>query len=160
VGTHNEPVPTFFVVRHAKAGSRSHWTGDDRKRPLSKKGQQQAEAIASRLGNLRVAAIFSSPYLRCVQTVEPLSRKLSLEVTQAIELAEGRGLRGLYRFFDDPALDRVVLCTHGDLVWELVEDLTNKRVLPAFREAFDKGSTWAVEVDGGSPVGARYIPAP
>ena len=150
----------FYVVRHAKAGSRSHWSGDDRSRPLSKKGQQQAEAIASRLGNLRITSIFSSPYLRCVQTVEPLSRELRLEVTQSIELAEGRGIRGLYRFFDDPALDRVVLCTHGDLVWELVEDLTNRRVLPAFKEAFDKGSTWMVEVDGGAPVGATYIPAP
>ena len=95
-----------------------------------------------------------------MQTVEPLARKLHLEVTRATELAEGRGLRGLYRFFDDPALDRVVLCTHGDLMWELVEDLTNRRVLHASREAFDKGSTWEVEVDGGSPVGARYIPAP
>ena len=135
----------FYVVRHAKAGSRSHWTGDDRKRPLSKKGQQQAEAIA---------------YLRCVQTVEPLARTLHLEVTQSTELAEGRGVRGLYRFFDDPALDRVVLCTHGDLMWELVEDLTNRRVLPAFKEAFDKGSTWMVEVDDGAPVEATYIPAP
>ena len=153
-------MATFYVVRHAKAGSRSHWTGDDRKRPLSKKGQQQAEEIASVLGSFRIAAIFSSPYLRCVQTVEPLSRKVRLEVTQASELAEGRGLRGLYKFFDDPELDRVVLCTHGDLMWELVEDLTNRRVLPAFREAFDKGSTWAVEVDDGAPAGARYIPAP
>jgi len=90
-------VARFYVVRHAKAGSRSHWSGDDRKRPLSKKGQQQAEAIASRLGNLRIASVFSSPYLRCVQTVEPLARKLHLEVTQSIELAEGRGVRGLYR---------------------------------------------------------------
>ena len=95
-----------------------------------------------------------------MQTVEPLARKLRLQVTPAIELAEGRGVRGLYRFFDDAALDGVVLCTHGDLVWELVEDLTSQRVLPAFEEAFDKGSTWVVEVDGGSPVGARYIPAP
>jgi len=153
-------MATFYVVRHAKAGSRSHWTGDDRKRPLSKKGQVQAEALALGLGYLHIESIFSSPYLRCVQTVEPLARKLRLEVKATSELAEGRGLRGLYRFFDDPALDRAVLCTHGDLMWELVEDLTNRRVLPAFREAFDKGSTWAVEVDGGSPVGARYIPAP
>jgi len=153
-------VGRFYVVRHAKAGSRSHWSGDDRKRPLSKNGQQQAEQIASLLGNAHITLIFSSPYLRCVQTVEPLARNLHLEVTHSNELAEGRGLRGLYRFFDDPALDRVVLCTHGDLVWELVEDLANRRVLPAFREAFDKGSTWQVEVDDGAPVGARYIPAP
>ena len=53
-----------------------------------------------------------------------------------------------------------MLCTHGDIVWELVEDLTKRRVLPAFREDFDKGSTWVVHVKGGVPVKARYIPAP
>ena len=95
-----------------------------------------------------------------MQTVEPLAHKLRLQVTQTVELAEGHGVRGLYRFFDDPALDGAVLCTHGDLMWELVEDLTNRRVLPAFKEAFDKGSTWAVEVEDGAPIAARYIPAP
>lgn len=153
-------VPTFFVVRHAKAGSRSHWTGDDRRRPLSKKGVKQADAIAEMLAPQQVTAVYSSPYLRCVQTVEPLARIVKLAVMQAPELAEGRGVRGLYRFFDDRALDRVVLSTHGDLVWELVEDLTNRRVLPAFREQFEKGSTWTVEVEDGEPVRAKYIPAP
>ena len=153
-------MPTFYVVRHAKAGSRSHWTGDDRKRPLSTKGRKQADDLADTVGKLKITAVFSSPYLRCVQTVEPLARKLGLPVQSAPELAEGRGVRGLYRFFDDPKVQDAVLCTHGDLVWELVEDLTNKRVLPAFREDFDKGSTWAVEVEDGVPTGARYIPAP
>jgi len=153
-------LSTFFVVRHAKAGSRSHWTGDDRQRPLNKKGMKQAEEIAEILRPMRTSAIYSSPYLRCVQTVEPLARSLKLAVMQAPELAEGRGVRGLYRFFDDRTLDSTVLCTHGDLVWELVEDLTNRRVLSAFREQFEKGSTWVVDVEDGEPVGARYIPAP
>ena len=153
-------MPSFYVVRHAKAGSRSHWTGDDRKRPLSRKGRKQAEELVDLLEDFKIRAIYSSPYLRCVQTVEPLARELRFEIALAPELAEGRGLRGLYRFFDDPKLGAAVLCTHGDLVWELVEDLTNRRVLPAFREDFDKGSTWAVEVEGGAPVRARYIPAP
>jgi broad specificity phosphatase PhoE len=153
-------MPTFYVVRHAKAGSRSHWTGDDRKRPLSKKGEQQAEAIAKLLRPQQITAVYSSPYLRCVQTVEPLARALKQAVLQAPELAEGRGVRGLYRFFDDRALDRVVLSTHGDVVWELVEDLTKRRILPAFREQFEKGSTWTVEVEDGEPVHAKYIPAP
>jgi len=153
-------VTTFYVVRHAKAGSRSHWTGDDRKRPLSKKGQKQAEELVAVLGKYKIASIHSSPYLRCVETVEPLARELRLEIALAPELAEGRGLRGLHRFFDDATLDAAVLCTHGDLVWELVEDLTSRRLLPAFRDDFDKGSTWAVEVEDGSPVRARYIPAP
>ena len=121
---------------------------------------KQADDIAEILSRQAVAAIFSSPYLRCVQTVEPLARQLKLAVLHAAELAEGRGIRGLYRFFDDRKLDNAVLCTHGDLMWELVEDLSNRRILPAFREEFDKGSTWVVEVEDGEPANARYIPAP
>jgi len=153
-------VARFYVVRHAKAGSRSHWSGDDRKRPLSKKGEQQAQALVKVFRDLPIADIFSSPYLRCIQTVEPLAAARGRKVQASSSLSEGRGTSGLYTFFEDPNLGNAVLCTHGDLMWELVEDLTNRRVLPAFKEAFDKGSTWVVEVEGGSPVGARYIPAP
>ena len=153
-------LSTFYVVRHAKAGSRRQWTGDDRKRPLSKKGQAQAEALIEVFANLQTAEIFSSPYLRCVQTVEPLAKARNRKVSTNVSLAEGHGVEGLYGFFEDPNLGNAVLCTHGDIMWELVEDLTKKRVLPAFREEFDKGSTWVVEVEEGVPVKARYIPAP
>ena len=148
------------MVRHAKAGSRSHWTGDDRKRPISPKGEKQAAIIAGQFAKVPLTAIFSSPYLRCVQTVEPLGRARGLAVQQSSDLQEGRGITGLNVFFNDPELDGVALCTHGDLVWELIEDLTNRRVLPAFREQFEKGSTWVVDVEEGAPVSARYIPAP
>ena len=151
---------TFYVVRHAKAGSRSHWAGDDRMRPLSKKGLQQAEKLVELLAGFTISSILSSPYLRCVQTVEPLARARKLSVKQTPQLAEGHGLAGLSTFFSDQKLDDLVLCTHGDIVWELVEDLANRRVLPAFREQFEKGSTWVVQVDGTIPVHARYIPAP
>jgi len=153
-------LSTFYFVRHAKAGSRSHWTGDDRKRPLSKKGVQQAEELITTFANYDLTAVYSSPYLRCMQTVEPISRAHKLKVQAEPGLGEGRGLEAAYRFFTDPKLDQVVLCTHGDIVWELVEDLTKRRVLPAFREDFDKGSTWVVQVKGGVPVKARYVPAP
>jgi len=153
-------LSTFYFVRHAKAGSRSHWTGDDRKRPLSKKGVQQAEELITTFANYDLTAVYSSPYLRCMQTVEPIARAHKLKVQAEPGLGEGRGLEIAYRFFNEPKLDEVVLCTHGDIVWELVEDLTKRRVLPAFREDFDKGSTWVVQVKGGVPVKARYIPAP
>jgi len=156
----DELLSTFYFVRHAKAGSRSHWTGDDRKRPLTKKGVQQAQELVTTFATYDIAAVYSSPFLRCMQTVEPIARAHKLKVQAEPGLAEGRGLVAAYRFFDDPKLDEVVLCTHGDIVWELVEDLARRRVLPAFREDFDKGSTWVVQVKGGVPVKARYIPAP
>lgn len=111
--------------------------------------------------NFDLSAVYSSPYLRCMQTVEPLARAHRLKVQVEAGLAEGRGLEAAYRFFADATLDHAVLCTHGDIVWELVEDLAKRRVLPAFREDFEKGSTWVVDVNGdGVPVRARYIPAP
>jgi 8-oxo-dGTP diphosphatase len=155
-----DAVATFYVLRHAKAGSRSHWTGDDRMRPLSKKGIEQAKKLVGILGRYPISAVHSSPYLRCVQTVEPLANARGLQVKQAPELAEGSGVSGLYTFFSNQGLDQVVLSTHGDVVLELVEDLTKRRVLPAFEEDLAKGSTWIVEVEKGSPVRARYIPAP
>src|SRR5437773_540104 len=140
-------MPTFYVVRHAKAGSRSHWTGDDRKRPLNKKGEKQAEDLVELYASFPITAVHSSPYLRCIQTVEPLAKARGLDVLKSPDLQEGRGVTGLYVFFNNEDLDHVVLSTHGDIMWELVEDLTSRRVLPAFREQFSKGSTWVVEVE-------------
>ena len=151
---------TFYVVRHAKAGSRSHWTGDDRKRPLSQKGVKQAAELVDVLEPFPVTAIFSSPFLRCVQTVEPLARARDLEVQAGASLAEGHGMTGAMRYMGDPKMDQVVLSTHGDIVWELVEHLVRRHVIKAGEGGFEKGSTWVVEMDGEAPVRARYIPAP
>lgn len=151
----------FYVVRHAKAGDRDGRSGDDRKRPLTAKGRKQAEELASRLESFRVSAICSSPYARCVQTVEPLARTRKLRIETSPSLQEGRGLAGLAEFFRDRTLADVVLCTHGDIVFELVEDLVARNVIRAGDGGYQKGSTWALEVDEhGIPVRARYISAP
>jgi 8-oxo-dGTP diphosphatase len=151
---------TFYVVRHAKAGSRGHWTGDDRQRPLSKKGIKQAEALVEILAPFPITAIYSSPFLRCVETVEPLARARKLPVKQTPSLAEGHGLAGAMELTGDPKLDEVVLSTHGDIVWELVEELVKRRVVKPGEGGFEKGSTWVVEVEEGSFVRTRFIPAP
>ena len=149
------------MVRHAKAGSRGHWSGDDRLRPLSKKGFKQAAAMVGILEPFPITAIFSSPYRRCVQTVEPLARTRELPVKESTSLAEGHGLAGAMEFMGDPKRDQVVLSTHGDIVWELVEELVKRKVVKAGEGGFEKGSTWVVDVDKkGSLVRARFIPAP
>jgi 8-oxo-dGTP diphosphatase len=151
---------TFYVVRHAKAGSRGHWTGDDRQRPLSKKGIKQAEALVEILAPFPIAAIYSSPFLRCVQTVEPLARARKLPLKQTPSVAEGHGLAGAMELIGDPKLDEVVLSTHGDIVWELVEELVQRRVVKPGEGSFEKGSTWVVDFEDGSFERARFIPAP
>ena len=147
-------------MRHAKAGSRGHWTGDDRQRPLSKKGIKQAEALVEILAPFPITAVYSSSFLRCVQTVEPLARMRKLPLKQSPSLAEGHGLAGAMELIGDANLDEVVLSTHGDIVWELVEELVKRRVVQPGEGGFEKGSTWVVDFEDGSFVRARFIPAP
>ena len=154
----NRLLRTFYVVRHAKAGNRDKWEGDDRLRPLSKKGLQQAEELVRTFKPFPITAIFSSPYLRCMQTVEPLAHSRGLEISRSPSLEEGHGLEGLGEFFGDESLDKVVLSTHGDILWELVEDLRGRHVADGGDE---KGATWVCEVDDHGVVErATYLAAP
>ena len=151
---------TFYFVRHAKAGSRSHWPEDNRLRPLSKKGSTQAEALVSVLEAFPISAIYSSPFLRCVQTVEPLARALKLPLKQTSMLAEGHGLAGAMQVMNHPKVDHAVLSTHGDIVWELTEELVKRHLVKPGEGGFEKGSMWVVEAENGSFARARFIPAP
>jgi 8-oxo-dGTP diphosphatase len=152
---------TFYVVRHAKAGNRAEWSGDDRQRPLSKKGLEQAKKLVTVLAPLPVSSIFSSAYLRCVQTVEPLARARKLEIQMSPSLEEGSGLEGLTEFLGDRSLDGTVLATHGDIADELLEDLVNREVIKPGYGGIEKGSTWVLGVDEhGVAERARFIQAP
>ena len=74
----------LYLVRHAKAGGRQEWRGDDRLRPLSKEGRRQADSLARRLARLTTGDLLSSPYLRCVQTVEPLASVVGKNVAKKL----------------------------------------------------------------------------
>ena len=56
------------------------WTGDDLDRPLSKAGWKQAHALGKRLAKKGVGELVSSPYVRCMQTLEPLARAIGAAV--------------------------------------------------------------------------------
>ena len=128
---------------------------------MAKKGFKQAEELVGVFKRLDVSAIYSSSYLRCVQTVEPLGRARKLEVKHSPSLEEGHGLEGLTEFLGDRSLGSVVLSTHGDIVWNLVEDLVAREVIRPGEGGYAKGSTWVLDVDDhGVAERARYIPAP
>ncbi len=50
-----------YLVRHAKAGDRQAWPGDDLSRPLSKTGRRQAKALVRVLSGRMIERILSSP---------------------------------------------------------------------------------------------------
>lgn len=107
---------TSVLLRHAWAGDRDDWDGDDRLRPLDERGRNQAQELVGLLAPLGVARVVSSPYVRCVETVEPLAVALGVEVERDDRLAEGAGDAALGLL----AEDGVVACTHGDVVEDVL----------------------------------------
>lgn len=121
-----EEQMSILLVRHATAGKRKRWRGDDRLRPLDERGLRQAAGLPAALSDYEVKAIYSSPYVRCRQTVEPLAAELGLELQEREELAEGARRSAVLELAgkDDPGT--VVLCTHGDVVNDLLGEETEK----------------------------------
>jgi broad specificity phosphatase PhoE len=56
--------------------------------PLSEEGRLQAQALATRLADVRLHAIYSSPQQRARETVAPLAARLALPVETANEFDE------------------------------------------------------------------------
>ena len=141
---------SIFVVRHAKAGSRDSWDGDDLLRPLSKAGRQQAEAIADRLVSEDVRSLWSSPFQRCIDTLAPLGRRLGLDVISDRRLAEGGTFEQALQVLDD-AGDGAVLCSHGDVVPDLIEALARRGTKLLTPPDWRKATIWVLDppdVDG------------
>jgi 8-oxo-(d)GTP phosphatase len=151
-------VVPVLLIRHAHAGARKDWDGDDRLRPLSGKGGRQAAALADLAEAYAPQRVLSSPYIRCLQTVEPLAGRLSLPVESMDELAEGSGAGALalVRAFAD---EKVALCTHGDVIPEVLVALADEdRVDLGHRPRQAKGSVWVLEAHAGRFVRASYLP--
>jgi 8-oxo-dGTP diphosphatase len=150
---------TVYVVRHAKAGSRSAWDQPDDLRPLTKAGRKQAKAIATTFDEGDVTRILSSPFVRCRQTVEPLAERLRLPVDLARGLEEGAPLVETLALFDKLGDESAVLCTHGDVVGELLDHCLRHGV-HLDDNRLEKGSTWVFDTEAGAIVAARYVPPP
>ena len=72
----------LYLVRHAvteHTGKKlSGWMEDV---PLSDEGRKQAEAVAERLEDHRIEAVYSSPIDRTLQTARPIARRHGLKVS-------------------------------------------------------------------------------
>ena len=159
------PTRTVLLVRHASAGSRSRWTGDDRDRPLDECGQAQADELVRLLARFDVARIASADVARCIDTVAPFAEALGITV-EAEPLLSETGYPG--REEDAEALLRAtdpdrdaVACSQGDVIPDLVgrllatDDLDRPDPIAAA-----KGSVWALTFAAERLVNAEYFPPP
>jgi broad specificity phosphatase PhoE len=154
---------TILLVRHGRAGRRDRWKGDDLLRPLTKRGRVQADSLVTTLapwlpgptGSLFV----SSAWTRCIQTLEPAARACGADIVVDDLLSEGAGRKARDALVGWLGPRTTVLCTHGDVVDEILVSLADQGVDvgPLFHAP--KGSVWVLDGDT-SVHAARYLPPP
>lgn len=149
-----------FLVRHAKAGSRSDWPADDVLRPLSKSGRRQADALARRLAPLTHGPLISSPFVRCVQTLEPLADAGHRIVQTDERLAEEASFGGALELIAG-AVDGTVLCSHGDVIPATLAALERRGATIVSDPDWRKATVWVLERDqSGAVTSATCWPPP
>lgn len=149
---------TLLVVRHAPAGRRASYEGDDHLRPLSPRGRARAANLVPLLAPYRPRRILSSPFVRCFQTVQPLAEQLELPVESIDELAEGNGPAAI-RLVRRMAGESAVLCTHGDVALEMLEFLVPDGAAGERTSLkLQKGEVWVVNSTGSTLTIVERIP--
>lgn len=118
----------LLVVRHGKAVDKRSWHGDDAERPLTTRGVAQAAALSRVLGAWAPKRIVSSPAVRCVATVEPLSIALGVPVKTDAGISQKAWENG------DAEVRRVVgkrvrvgktaiLCSHNPVLPAIIREI-------------------------------------
>jgi 8-oxo-dGTP diphosphatase len=152
------PLPQSVIVllRHAKAGRRVDWQGDDRLRPLDKAGHRQARELAPFLAAFAPVRVVSADRVRCVQSVEPFA------VAAGMDLAINPAFSD-EAYLDDPEATRsellalaksapaAVVCSQGIAVPGLVAGFTGLEDTRA-----RKGAAWVLSFADGAVVSADY----
>lgn len=151
---------TLFLLRHGAAGDRTKWKGIDAVRPLTKKGKRQAAALTDELAKRGIERIYTSPYTRCVQTVEPLADAIGAKVIEHDALAEGPDIDAAYDLADELVGYNAVLCSHGDVIPAVINRMMWAGLTLESRFYCSKGSIWEVDLEAGRFATARYVKPP
>jgi 8-oxo-(d)GTP phosphatase len=84
----------LILLRHASAGEKGSWPGDDQSRPLDVRGRADARGLAALLASFAPRArVLSSPAVRCTETVRPYAEAFGgvVEAEAALALHDRAG---------------------------------------------------------------------
>ena len=119
----------IYLLRHATPDEESELPNLDR--PLSKIGERQAQSLVDYLSSLDFEAVYTSPYKRARDTVQPLCEGIGMvakvrkglgESAEDEELSKvGKRIRRVVNaIVREHSGGRVLVCTHGGCMWGLI----------------------------------------
>jgi 8-oxo-(d)GTP phosphatase len=159
-----QPADTksVLIVRHGTAGSKSRFSGDDKMRPLDKKGRAQAEALVAQLATFGPTDVYSADRVRCHQTVEPLAEELGVTINNEPALTEEayadnpkRARRKVLEIADSHRTP--VICTQGKVIPDLIAWWCERDGVRPDKSRNRKGSTWVLSLADGRLIAADHI---
>jgi len=156
---------TVLVVRHGTAGRKARYHGDDRLRPLDKRGRAQALSLVPQLLAFGASSVYAADRARCRQTVEPLAEELGVPISMEPALTEEA-----YAADPDAAHERMLaiaalggtpaICTQGRVIPHLIDWWCRRDGVKPDKSRNRKGSTWVLSLAGGKVLAADHLPSP
>ncbi len=145
----------LVLLRHASAVKRDDWPdNDDQTRPLDRRGDQEASAVAPLLDCFGVDRILSSDTRRTIDTVKPFAEQREI----AVELEPVFSQEG-FAAHPDAALDRArtllrsntatVVCTHRPVLPWLLATLFERSAQAPPQELLQPADFWVLHMAGG-----------
>lgn len=156
----------IILVRHASAGSKRAWPGDDLARPLDAHGAADAKRLAGLLSSFGPCRVISSAAERCMATVRPYAALTgaAIEIDTEFTVQQPGGvtpgqLKRAAQIVDDG--QATIVCAHGENLQPLLQAVCARldADLPA-GPPLRKAAWWVLHTAGGTLAGAeRYHPA-
>lgn len=155
-----------LLVRHAKAGDRREWDGDDTLRPLEKSGRTQAEMLVPMLRAFGVTRLHSAPRVRCEQTLAPLAHELGVDISDENALSDEA-----YLASPAASVERLVeiatagdgvaaICSQGTAIPGMLEDLAADAGIDIESPSTKKAGAWGLGFSGTTLLYADYYRSP
>jgi 8-oxo-(d)GTP phosphatase len=154
-------VPLTFL-RHASAGARHDWAGDDLHRPLDAEGTAESELLARLLSCFGPARVISSAAERCVATVRPYATatgaKVEIEPAFTVGRAEAGPAQAAARVTDIvQAGQPAVICAHRENLPPMLTAACTALGAPAPDDGpLGKASFWVLHTAGGRLAAAEW----
>jgi 8-oxo-(d)GTP phosphatase len=143
-----------LLVRHAHAGVRKKWSGNDALRPIDALGRKQSDGLVEVLTPFAPKRLFAATPLRCRQTLDPLGAALALPVVtdsafaEPAELADvpARAKIAAGRLVELRDGARAAICSQGKLIPPLLAELLGADNPEPYKTP--KGGGWILSWSG------------